>query len=145
MLEGSSPEPTKESLRQIGVSEPKSSAAQNAQSPAAQLAETRPLWMWVGTGALVVLALIKAIPWVVTALRTVSTDDAYVNGHVTFVAPRVDGQVVHVLVDDNNRVHKGNVLVQLDKEPYRVQGDIAKAQLAVAQPILSQHKQRFED
>ena len=27
------------------------------------------------------------IPWVVTALNTVSTDDAYVNGHVTFVAP----------------------------------------------------------
>ena len=27
-------------------------------------------------------------------LTTVSTDDAYVNGHVTFVAPRVSGQVL---------------------------------------------------
>ena len=27
-------------------------------------------------------------PWVNTALNTVSTEDAYVNGHVTFVAPR---------------------------------------------------------
>src|SRR5216683_1715763 len=71
--------------------------------------------------------------WVVTAIRTVSTDDAYVNGHVTFVAPRVPGQVVHVLVDDNNRVRKGNLLVQLDKEPYRVQVDIAQAALTVAQ------------
>ena len=35
-----------------------------------------------------------------------------------FVAPRVPGQVVRVLVDDNNRVRKGNLLVQLDKEPY---------------------------
>ena len=33
------------------------------------------------------------VPWVETALNTVSTDDAYVNGHVTFVAPRVAGQV----------------------------------------------------
>ena len=41
------------------------------------------------------------VPWVVTALNTVSTDDAYVNGHVTFVAPRVAGQVTKVLVDDN--------------------------------------------
>src|SRR4051812_48184720 len=45
-------------------------------------------------------------PYVVTALNTVSTDDAYVNGHVTQVAPRVDGQVVRVLVDDNIRVAK---------------------------------------
>ena len=36
------------------------------------------------------------IPWVITALNTVSTDDAYVNGHVTFVAPRVAGQVSKV-------------------------------------------------
>ena len=30
-------------------------------------------------------------PAVKTALNTISTDDAYVNGHVTFVAPRVAG------------------------------------------------------
>ena len=50
--------------------------------------------------------------------NTVSTDDAYVNGHVTFVAPRVSGQVSRVLVDDNYRVKKGALLVQLDKEPF---------------------------
>ena len=33
------------------------------------------------------------VPRVETMLNTVSTDDAYVNGHVTFVAPRVAGQV----------------------------------------------------
>ena len=38
-------------------------------------------------------ALWFGIPWVQTALNTVSTDDAYVNGHVTFVAARVKGQV----------------------------------------------------
>ncbi len=32
-------------------------------------------------------------PTIMTALNTISTDDAYVNGHVTFVAPRVPGQV----------------------------------------------------
>ena len=61
------------------------------------------------------------VPWVDTALNTVSTDDAYVNGHVTFVAPRVSGQVAKVLVDDNHRVKKGDLLVQLDKEPFQVQ------------------------
>ena len=37
------------------------------------------------------------VPMVETMLNTVSTDDAYVNGHVTFVAPRVAGQVSRVL------------------------------------------------
>ena len=66
-------------------------------------------------------------PYVETALNTVSTDDAYVNGHVTLVAPRIAGLVSRVLVDDNYRVSKGDLLVQLDKEPYQVQVDIKKA------------------
>jgi membrane fusion protein, multidrug efflux system len=95
--------------------------------------EKRPLWMWIAGGVVVVLALLEGIPWVVTAFRTVSTDDAYVNGHVTFVAARVPGQVVRVLVDDNNRVRRGDLLVQLDKEPYQVKVDIAQAAVGVAQ------------
>jgi membrane fusion protein (multidrug efflux system) len=75
-----------------------------------------------GVLGVVVLAalLVFGIPKVEEMLNTVSTDDAYVNGHVTFVAPRVAGQVSRVLVDDNNRVHKGDLLAALDKEPYQV-------------------------
>ncbi len=71
-------------------------------------------------------------PIVITMLNTVSTDDAYVNGHVTFVAPRVAGQVAKVLVDDNYRVKRGDVLVQLDKEPYQVQLAIREAAVETA-------------
>jgi membrane fusion protein (multidrug efflux system) len=63
-----------------------------------------------------------------------------VNGHVTFVAARVPGQVSKVLVDDNYRVKKGDLLVELDKEPYatavaikQAAVDIAKANLVVAE------------
>ena len=73
----------------------------------------------LGVAVLAVL-LVFGIPWVKAMLNTVSTDDAFVNGHVTFVAPRVAGQISRVLVDDNNRVHKGDHLAELDKEPYRV-------------------------
>jgi membrane fusion protein (multidrug efflux system) len=62
-----------------------------------------------------------------------------VNGHVTFVAPRVSGQIARVLVDDNNAVHKGDILAQLDKEPLqdavaekKAAVDIAKADLVAA-------------
>ena len=68
--------------------------------------------------------------------NTISTDDAYVNGHVTFVAPRVPGQVAKVLVDDNYRVKKGDVLVQLDPEPYRIMVEIKQAAVAVAEADL---------
>ena len=88
-------------------------------------------------GALVIVAVLwVGTPRVITAFKTVSTDDAYVNGHVTFVAPRVPGHVMRVFVDDNNRVHKGDILVQLDKEPYQVKVDIAQAEVGVAQSDL---------
>jgi len=94
---------------------------------------TRPRGRWIAAGAVLVLVLIAGVPWVHTALTTASTNDAYVNGHVTFVAPRVPGQVTRVLVDDNNRVRAGDLLVELDKEPYQVRLEIAQAAVGAAQ------------
>jgi membrane fusion protein, multidrug efflux system len=82
--------------------------------------------------------LFLGIPRVIHAFNTVSTDDAYVNGYVTFVAPRVSGQVARVLVDNNNRVKKGDVLVELDPKPYQVQVAIKQAAVDNAQANLVQ-------
>ena len=91
-------------------------------------------------GALGVLVLAAAlwfgIPYILLTLSTVSTDDAFVNGHVTFVAARVHGQVSRVLVDDNNRVRKGDLLVQLDKEPFQDAVAVKKAAVDTAQADL---------
>jgi membrane fusion protein (multidrug efflux system) len=92
--------------------------------------------VWIAGGVVALLVLFKGIPWLVTAWTTVSTDDAFVNSHVTFVAPRVAGQVTKVLVDDNNRVHTGDLLVQIDKEPFQVQVSIAQAAVVTAQANL---------
>lgn len=83
------------------------------------------------------LAAWFVFPWIVLAMNTVSTDDAYVDGHVTFVAARVAGQVKQVLVDDNVHVKKGDVLVVIDPEPFQVQVDIQKAMVAVAEADLA--------
>jgi membrane fusion protein (multidrug efflux system) len=82
-------------------------------------------------GAIIFVFVI--IPKAFHAWHTVSTDDAYVNSYVTFVAPRVSGQVARVFVDDNNRVKEGDVLVELDPEPYRVQVAIKQAAVDTAQ------------
>ncbi len=118
------------------------SAAHDATSPQTTPPESRPapqeprkptskrklLTGAIGVAVLAIL-IVFGIPWVEEMLDTVSTDDAYVNGHVTFVAPRVAGQISRVLVDDNNRVRKGDLLAALDKEPYRVA--VAEKQAAV--------------
>ena len=107
-----------------------------ATSPPASVPPSHP-WrkalLWAGAVAGLALGAYVLAPTVKTMLDTVSTDDAYVNGHVTYVAPRVAGQVSRVLVDDNERVKKGDLLVQLDKEPYQVQVDIKKAALVAAE------------
>src|SRR5215470_3573310 len=88
-------------------------------------------------GVVVVAAVIAlTLPSILLALNTVSTDDAFVNGHVTFVAARVRGQVSRVLVDDNYRVRQGDVLVELDKEPYQDAVDVSRAAVETAKADL---------
>src|SRR5438270_5126571 len=106
----------------------------DAASPA-HLGRKWLLWSAIVIG--LALGAYLLIPWVKTVLTTISTDDAYVNSHVTFLAARVGGQVASVLVDDNYRVKKGDVLVQLDKEPYQVQVEIRKAAVVTAESNLA--------
>lgn len=127
------------------------SVEQESKSPQGDSSSTpvppahhRPGWkrtLPFGVLAALVLAAIwfYGVPWIQLTLNTVSTDDAFVNGHVTFVAARVSGQIARVLVDDNNLVHKGDILAQLDKEPLQdavaektAAVDVAKADLVAA-------------
>ncbi|MBA4029902.1 MAG: hypothetical protein C0478_03250 [Planctomyces sp.] len=89
-----------------------------------------------GAIAFALIAVWYLGPWAVRSLNTISTDDAYVDGHVTFVAPRVAGQVLRVLVDDNMRVKRGDLLVEIDPEPFRVQVAIKRALVDVAESDL---------
>jgi membrane fusion protein (multidrug efflux system) len=107
-----------------------------APPPARPPARKRRWWLWILGGVALAAVLIVGVPWIIKTFTTVSTDDAYVNGHVTFVAPRVPGQVLIVMVDDNQRVHEGDLLVQLDTEPYKVQVKIARAAVKAARADL---------
>src|ERR1700747_1213960 len=115
---------------------PSQPAKAEAVKPPVEPPRKRRRWVMPLLVVLIVLALVLGIPKVLHALNTVSTDDAYVNSYVTFVAPRVPGQVLRVLVDDNNRVKKGDVLVELDPEPNRLQVAIKQAAVDSAQAEL---------
>ncbi len=94
--------------------------------------------IWIAIIVVAAIVVWRRLPDVILAFKTVSTDDAYVNGHVTFVAPRVRGQVVWVFVDDNNTVRTGDLLVQLDKQPYQTQVEQRRAAVALADAALQQ-------
>lgn len=57
----------------------------------------------------------------------VSTDDAYVMAHIASVSSRINGTVTEVLVDNNDPVREGQVLVQIDPRDYQVAVDKAQA------------------
>jgi membrane fusion protein (multidrug efflux system) len=61
-----------------------------------------------------------------------STDDAEVDGHITPIASKIYGTVAEVLVDDNQPVKAGQVLVRIDPRDYQVKVDQARAALALA-------------
>jgi len=88
----------------------------------------------IGLGAIASLGIIAYL--IIDSYYIVTTDDAYVDSHVTFVAPQVAGKVEKVLVEDNNRVHKGDILVEIDKHPFQVQVDIFTAALESAKANL---------
>jgi len=62
-----------------------------------------------------------------------STDDAQVDGHITPIASKIYGRVAQVLVNDNQPVKAGQVLVKIDPRDYQASLDQAKAQLALAE------------
>ncbi len=62
-----------------------------------------------------------------------STDDAEVDGHLQPLSARISGYVSVVNVDDNQFVHKGDVLVEIDPRDYQTALDQARANLASAQ------------
>jgi membrane fusion protein, multidrug efflux system len=103
-----------------------------AEVPAQGLA--RQAWRRVALAGLVAAIGISAAwygeHWWTVERFIESTDDAYVGGDVTVIAPKVAGLIAEVDVTDNQAVRAGDVLVRLDDRDYRAA--LAKADAAVA-------------
>jgi membrane fusion protein, multidrug efflux system len=93
---------------------------------------SKPLPKWpLALGALAVAALVGAVLWLIYEPRPdVRTDDAYITVHYASIAPRISGQISSVLVDDNDTVKAGQILVTLDPRDYETAIASAEATLA---------------
>ena len=85
-------------------------------------------------GVVVLVAIGVGVWWWIAAGRE-STDDAQVDAHITPIASRVGGTVLHVLVEPNQEVEAGAVLVEIDKRDYEVALERARAELADAEAV----------
>jgi multidrug resistance efflux pump len=97
------------------------------------------------------VALVIAVAGILLVLRAwdlgpfhshvISTDNAYVRGQVTVLAPQVNGYVTEVLVKDYEQVAAGQPLVRIDTRSYEAALALAQAQLANAQAQLANSDQ----
>ena len=123
----------------------KSSSAQVEKSPASQVgtspAAARKPFAWAGTSVRVfILGLIGALilivarewNWWVSSSALQRTDDAYLQADTTPLAAKVPGYVKQMLVQDFQRVHAGDALVEIADDDYRAQLEQAQANVAAA-------------
>lgn len=71
--------------------------------------------------------------WFSVGRFEVSTDNAYLRGDITSIAPRLAGYVTSVAIADNDRVKKGDILFRIDDRDYRARVNQAKANVAARQ------------
>ncbi|HEY6350720.1 MAG TPA: HlyD family secretion protein [Candidatus Angelobacter sp.] len=91
-----------------------------------------PYAKWVLLALFLVLVAAGSFVWHYYSLRE-STDDAQIDGHIDPISARVSGTVVRVLVDENQIVQAGTLLVELDPKDYEVAVERARADLADAE------------
>lgn len=91
-------------------------------------------------GAILCLASLGLLGggWVWSQTRAPSTDNAYVRGEITSLAPKVAGYVVSVEVSDNQVVRQGEILFRIDDADFQ-------ARLAQAEANLSAARARLDD
>ncbi len=75
--------------------------------------------------------------WWTTGRFIETTDDAYVGGNITAVAPHVAGFIAQILVKDNQYVHAGELLIRLDDRDFRAALDHAEAVAAARRAALA--------
>jgi membrane fusion protein (multidrug efflux system) len=83
-----------------------------------------------------VVAVAYGIYWWTTSRFIQDTDDAYVGGDVTVIGSKVPGYIQALAVVDNQRVSKGDLLVQIDDRDYRAALERADAAVAAQEASL---------
>ncbi|WP_347302295.1 HlyD family secretion protein [Croceibacterium sp. TMG7-5b_MA50] len=126
---------------------PVTAAATEPATPPAGSGWRPPRLQWRTVAVIAALALL-GICLVLAAWRiwpfasaAEQTDNAYVRGRVTVIAPQVPGYVTKVLVRDFQDVTAGQLLAVIDQRIYRQRVEQAQANLDAAEAELANNRQ----
>src|SRR5207253_883427 len=86
----------------------------------------RPLFLIVAS-VILILGLIFGIRYWLYARSHESTDDAFIDGHVVQVSPKIAGYVAKVYVTDNQEVKEGDLIAEIDARDYETRLQQAQA------------------
>lgn len=103
-----------------------------------EIEDTRPEYMKKRVLVPSITAIIFLISGIFYGIHTVyykSTDDAFIEGHVITVAPRVSGPVLNLNIEDNQEVKKGDFLLEIDPNDYQAKLRETKAKLEEAKAL----------
>lgn len=92
----------------------------------------RILFLLTTLGLGLVVAGVYGVKWWITAMNTVSTDDARVTASYATISAEVSGKIVKFPVDEGDEVKKGGSLVQIDSESYKTALEESLAELSQA-------------
>ena len=109
--------------------------------------DTRPEYMKkrvIVPSVTAIIFLLFGIYFTIHSIFYQSTDDAFVEGHIVSIAPRVEGLVLNLLIDDNQFVKKGDLLLEIDPKDYEVKLQQAKAKLDEAKAALINTENQVE-
>jgi membrane fusion protein (multidrug efflux system) len=101
---------------------------EESASASERLAPSRRNSRKIIAGIFIVLIIAICGGWYLYSRGIEDTDDAQVDGHLVPIAPRVEGTIQAVAVDDNQTVRAGTTLLQLDPQDYKIALDEAQAQ-----------------
>jgi membrane fusion protein, multidrug efflux system len=124
------------------MSSPSTPVTGQAAPTAAPARSGQPPWMALAVGAVVLVLALAGGYWFFVLRFVQTTDDAYVGGNVTVMAPRVSGFVNDILVQDNQYVHANQVLIRLDARDYDAKLAQANAEVDSARAAVAELKAR---
>lgn len=94
--------------------------------------KSRKVPILIGASVLIIAVVAGTIYWLY-ARQYESTDDAFIDGDVVQISPKVAAYVAKVYVKSNQSVHKGDLLIELNTQDYQARLEQAKAQLRTAE------------
>jgi membrane fusion protein, multidrug efflux system len=97
----------------------------------------------IAAGAALMVALATGVYYFRFIAPFETTDDAFIEGHVTAIAPQVSGRVARLLVQDNQEVKQGGLLLEIDPRDYEAKLAQAQANLTAARSQLEQAQAQF--